>query len=93
MFLKHYVGLEEDMVLSIIELIDTVETEGLLEMLPHEEQLYLRYQYGDQTLTKPFDEFLQERDLTPRKFTRQANLIVKKLRDLVKKEGVSINAT
>lgn len=71
----------------------TVETEGLLEMLPHEEQLYLRYQYGDQTLTKPFDEFLQERDLTPRKFTRQANLIVKKLRDLVKKEGVSISAT
>lgn len=28
MFLKHYVGLEEDMVLSIIELLDTVETEG-----------------------------------------------------------------
>ena len=28
MFLKHYVGLEEDMVLSIIELLDTTETEG-----------------------------------------------------------------
>ena len=28
MFLKHYVWLEEDMVLSIIELLDTVETEG-----------------------------------------------------------------
>lgn len=28
MFLKHYVGLEDDMVLSIIELLDTTETEG-----------------------------------------------------------------
>lgn len=28
MFLKHYVWLEEDMVLSIIELLDTTETEG-----------------------------------------------------------------
>lgn len=64
----------------------TVETEGLLDLLSYEEQLYLRYQYGDQTLTKPFNVFLEERNLTPRKFTRQTNLIVKKLRELVKRE-------
>ena len=55
-------------------------------MLPYEEQLFIRYQYGDNSLTQPFEEFLAERNLTQRKFTRQANLIVKKLRDLVQKE-------
>ena len=64
----------------------TVETEGLLSMLPYEEQLFIRYQYGDNSLTQPFEEFLEERNLTQRKFTRQDNLIVKKLRDLVQKE-------
>ena len=64
----------------------TVETEGLLSMLPYEEQLFIRYQYGDNSLTQPFEEFLEERNLTQRKFTRQSNLIVKKLRDLVQKE-------
>ena len=57
----------------------TVETEGLLEMLPHEEQLYLRYQYGDQTLTKPFDEFLQERDLHQGNLQDKQILSIKKL--------------
>ena len=64
----------------------TVETEGMLDLLPYEEQLYLRYQFGDQTLTKPFEVFLEENGLTLRKFTRQVNLIIKKLRKLVKKE-------
>lgn len=64
----------------------TIETEGMLDLLPYEEQLYLRYQFGDQTLTKPFEVFLEENGLTLRKFTRQVNLIIKKLRKLVKKE-------
>ena len=67
----------------------SVETEGILELLPYDEQLFLRYEFKDKNITKPFDEFLKENNITQRQYTRKVNLIIKKLRTLVKKGELS----
>lgn len=60
----------------------TVETEGLLSLLPEEEQIYLRYEFNDWSIKKPIEDFLEENNLTIKQFNTKVRGILKKLRAL-----------